>query len=171
MLIAMARIEASRLVAIMRWIAAGAVLVLAACARRAAPPALSPEPPGAGLTVTLGWGEAVDLDLYVTDPTLETAYYANARTRSGGTFGRDARCADRAAGARVETVVWTDPPPGRYRVGVDFPEGCGGRATEADYRLRIDLAGERRETTGRARLIEREPQVLEFIVPTREGRP
>src|SRR5262249_37927362 len=105
---------------------AAALVMLTACARRAPTPVLAPlEAPGPGVTVTLRWTASVDLDLYVTDPDLETAYFANPRTRSGGVLARDARCADGPPGARTEQVHWTTPPRGRYRVGVDFPEVCG----------------------------------------------
>ncbi|HJQ85163.1 MAG TPA: hypothetical protein VKA21_13855 [Candidatus Binatia bacterium] len=114
--------------------------------------------------MTLVWTAPVDLDLYVTDPVLETAYYANPRTASGGVLERDARCADRPREERVERARWTNPPPGRYRVGVDFPETCRGRADEAAYSLTVDVRGVRQELSGRARHGEREPRVLEFTV-------
>jgi len=123
------------------------------------------EASGPGVTVTLRWTASVDLDLYVTDPDLETAYFANPRTRSGGVLARDARCADGPPGARTEQVHWTTPPPGRYRVGVDFPEVCGSGPAQVGYLVTIDVEGRRQERDGRARLLEREPQVLEFEVP------
>jgi hypothetical protein len=121
-----------------------------------------------GLTVTLHWDAAVDLDLYVTDPVLETAYFGNPHTASGGVLERDARCADRAPGEQTERVRWTAPPPGRYRVGVDFLETCG-KAGDRDvpYRLQVEIDGSRQERSGRARLAAREPRVLEFTVPPR----
>jgi hypothetical protein len=147
-------------------------LALAACARRAlapVPPA-GPEPAGPGLTVTLRWTAPVDLDLYVTDPALETVYFANPRTASGGVLERDARCAERQPGEQVERARWTDPPPGRYRVGVDFLEACGMRLNEVAWALTVEGGGRRREIAGRARLAEREPRVLEFTVPGEDAR-
>jgi hypothetical protein len=143
------------------------VFALAACAHRAPAPALAPaEPARPGVTVSLRWTAPVDLDLYVTDPVLETLYFANPRTASGGLLERDARCAGRVAGEQVERARWTRPPPGRYRVGVDFPETCSGRAVEAAYSLSVEVDGRREEMTGRARRGEREPAVLEFTVTT-----
>jgi len=146
-----------------------AALLATACGRRmlALPPAASPDPAGAGVTVTLRWDAPVDLDLYVTDPVLETVYYANPRSASGGVLEADARCARRAPGTQEERVRWTKPPSGRYRVGVDFPETCGARVDDAAWAMTVDVDGRRQETTGRARLAERRPAVLEFDV---EGR-
>jgi len=139
-------------------------LVLAACARQAPLPPPPPEPSRAGVTVTLRWSAPVDLDLYVTDPALESVYFANPRSASGGVLERDARCADGEVGPRTERARWTDPPPGRYRVGVDFLETCSGRTVEAPYSLTVEIDGRRQETRGRARRAEREPLVLEFTV-------
>jgi uncharacterized protein YfaP (DUF2135 family) len=113
-----------------------------------------------GLAVHLRWDVSVDLDLYVTDPAGETFYYGNP----GDPFARDARCD--APGARaggLETVRWTQPTAGSYRVGVDFPETCDG-AGEAQYRVLVDVGGRRREVTATARLLERVPDVVEFAV-------
>ena len=146
-----------------------ALMLGAACARRvlAPPPPASPDRTAAGVTVTLRWDAPVDLDLYVTDPVLETVYYANPRSASGGVLEADARCARRAPGTQEERVRWTKPPSGRYRVGVDFPEACGARVDEVAWAMTVDVDGRRQETTGRAHLAERRPAVLEFKV---EGR-
>jgi hypothetical protein len=146
-----------------------ALLLATACARGALvpPPPGPPEPGSPGVTVTLRWNAAVDLDLYVTDPVLETVYFANPRSASGGVLEQDARCADRSAGVQTERVRWTAPVPGRYRIGVDFLEACGARLDEVAWSLSIDVDGTRKETTGRARRAERQPAVTEFIV---EGR-
>ena len=127
----------------------------------------------AALAVTLVWDAPVDLDLYVTDPGLETVYYANARARSGGRLERDARCADQASGERSEATRWPAPPAGRYRVGVDFPETCAERAPhDVSYRLVIEVDGRREEVRGRAKLAERDTQAFEFTLPLpKEGSP
>lgn len=143
------------------------LLLLAACARGAASPPspAPPEPPRRGLTVTLRWAAPVDLDLYVTDPALETVYFANPRSASGGLLEQDARCAEQRPGEQAERARWTDPPAGRYRVGVDFPEACAGsRVADVPWSLTVDVDGRRQEATGRARLAERQPAVLEFTV-------
>ena len=150
----------------MRRAALGLLALVAACARHTPPPPrpAPPEPPRSGVTVTLRWTAPVDLDLYVTDPSLETVYFANPRTASGGVLERDARCAGREPGEQAERARWTNPPPGRYRVGVDFLETCGGAAEEVPYSLLVEVDGVRQELTGRARPAERQPLVVEFSV-------
>lgn len=135
-----------------------------AAARHAA--ALADPPQGVSadaLVVRLSFAADVDLDLYVTDPLEETVYYGNSPSRIGGRLLRDVRCESDAA--RVETVVIDPAPRGRYRVGVDFPERCGGGNDATDFALRIDFAGQRRDRTGRLAPRVFEPVVLEFEVP------
>jgi hypothetical protein len=144
----------------MRWI----LLMLAVACGHAVTPRPSPSAPAAeqqGLTVTLEWTAAVDLDLYVTDPAWGTVYYA----RRGGQFGEDARCLADGPSARWERARWTRPPSGRYRVGVDFPEACGPAADSVPYRVIVDLDGVRREIAGTVRLRRRQPLAMEFTVP------
>src|SRR5438552_3979752 len=81
-----------------------------------------------------------------------------------------ARRAEREPGEQVERARWTSPPPGRYRVGVDFLETCGGASEEVPYTLLVEVDGVRQELTGRARLAERQPLVLEFRVAAPAAR-
>lgn len=112
-----------------------------------------------GLRVRLVFGEKADLDLYVTDPLEETVYFANNPTRSGGSLDTDARCG--AAGLRVETVVFIDPLPGRYRVGVDFPERCDGRDDPVPFVVTVRHGNVRREQRGTISPRHFQPVVLE----------
>ena len=139
--------------------------LLAACARPAPRPIPPAEPVQPGVTVTLRWSASVDLDLCVTDPALETVYFGNPRTASGGRLERDARCVDGATGEHLELVRWERPPPGRYRIAVDFIERCAGRGDEAAYELTVDVDDRRIDVPGRARLGVRDARVLEFMVP------
>jgi hypothetical protein len=95
-----------------------------------------------GLVVRLAFEDVADLDLFVTDPTQESVYFANTPTRSGGALIEDRRCND--PGPRVEIVHFPNPIAGRYRVGVDFHRTCkadsssSGAVEEALYLVRID---------------------------------
>ncbi len=98
-------------------------------------------PAEGAVRVRLAFGEAVDLDLFVSDPLQETVYFANARSRSGGRLLADRRCGMQAP--RIETVEWSSPPPGRYRVGIDFPRRCEGSTRVAVYALAVERGGRR----------------------------
>jgi hypothetical protein len=155
-----------------------AILLAAAgggCARRSRLPEPPPIPllAGTDLAVTLAWDAPVDLDLYVTEPGLETVYFANRKSAHGGALERDARCADdpgagadaSAPAARLETIRWAAPPPGLYRVAVDFIELCGDRRVpDVAYRVVVDADGRRQEEVGRAHVAERNPRAFEFTV-------
>lgn len=139
--------------------------VLAAGLAQADAPALEP----GELRVRLVFGESADLDLYVTDPRQETVYFANNPTRSGGSLEADVRC--EAPPPRVETVTFRSALPGRYRVGVDFPERCGKRApARAAYVVTLEHAGVRREQRGVIGLREFRPIVIEADVPAHPSR-
>ena len=117
--------------------------------------------PGA-LVVRLAFGADADLDLYVTDPLRETVYFANPRSRAGGRLDRDRTCSD--APPRIETVVFEHPPPGRYRVGVDYPRPCAAGGPAVPFAVEATRDGHRQ---GRESAIEPRrfvPVVLEVDV-------
>jgi len=138
-------------------------MTLAACASRAPAPEAPARATAPGmLRVELVFGAEADLDLYVSDPSLETAYFANTPVRSGGALEADLRCD--APAPRVEAVVWEAPPPGRYRVGIDFPERCGGGVDAAPFLLRIRGPGVEHEIRGSAAFGRFDSKVLEFEI-------
>jgi uncharacterized protein YfaP (DUF2135 family) len=108
-----------------------------------------------GLLVRLAFDDAADLDLFVTDPMQESVYFANSPTRSGGRLQDDRRCDDLPP--RVESVHYSNPMPGRYRVGVDFHERCtesplsGEEEKQGLYVVRVDDG---------ARVLERKGMVI-----------
>lgn len=117
------------------------------------------------LVVRLAFEPGADLDLYVTDPRLETVYYANTPIVSGGRLEVDRRCeADEEGAVRVEEVRFDAPLPGRYRVGVDFPHRCEGGPDEVPYVVSIEDRGTRSQRRGMARWLEFTTIVHEFEV-------
>ena len=147
-------------------IVAGIAVTVAFAACGAAKPSIPAS--GAGLPpsedalrVTLVWDVPVDLDLYVTDPTMETVYYANKRSASGGVLEKDAGC---NADPRREVTTWKTALPGRYRVSLDFPDRCGRDDGEVGYRILVDVDGRRQEKTGTLRLARFLYQGFEFDV-------
>ena len=115
------------------------------------------------LRVRLAFGAEADLDLYVTDALSETIYFANERAASGGQLRADARCASPAP--RIEEVVFATPPPGTYRVGVDYMvyrAECGEQPPVVAYVIAIDGPDGRRLTRGLARRGIFDPRVLEL---------
>jgi len=122
--------------------------------------------PVKGVRVSLSWSAPVDLDLYVTDPALETVYFANDRSQSGGRLERDVTCETvRSRHEQIEEIRWADPAKGRYRVGVDFMDDCGAEIGQAEFRIRLETRDERREVTGRIVKARFDPVVVEFEVP------
>jgi len=140
--------------------------VLAACARQG-PPAAPPPAPMVkalpGLTVLLTWNAPVDLDLYLTDPTSETVYFANTPSRTGARLIRDSRCGQDDPLPFVEVANLPEPLPGRYRVGVDFIDACAAREDQpVTFRVVVSLGAAQRQATGTIRLAQFQPIVLEF---------
>jgi hypothetical protein len=115
--------------------------------------------------VTLVFGAGADLDLYVTDPSQRTVYFAVPDTGAGGgRLERDLRCEDPAP--RSERVVFPAAPAGRYYVGVDRPEECEGGDGELETFLVIVEHGDRRqETRGEIPRQRFLPRVLELDLP------
>ena len=150
-----------------RWTAAALVACMLGCAahRSLVAPADVSLPSGTGLRVALAWNAPVDLDLYVTDPAAETTYFANRVSRTGVRLVRDARCEHVTAGERgLEQVVAAAPPPGRYRIGVDFIDACGSRLGRVPFRVVVAVGDERQEVTGEVGLSAFEAVVAEIDV-------
>ncbi len=107
---------------------------------------------GAGdVEVTLTMSEPTDLDLYVTDPTTTTIYYANTNAMSGGQLDLDANAACSSnMGVNTEHVFWREgqAPSGTYRVNVAHYESCiSGRPVS--YRVTVRACGETVVLSGR----------------------
>jgi hypothetical protein len=126
-----------------------------------APPAASAPEAGA-LEVTLSFGEAADLDRYVSDPQQETVYFGNTPTRSGGSPEADRLC--KSPTPRVETVRFERPLPGRYRVDVDYPERCRAAREPIPFLVVIEADGLRHERRSQIALGRFLPVVVEFDV-------
>ena len=109
-----------------------------------------------GLVVQLAFGPEADLDLYVTDPLLETVYFANKKGRSGGKINEDRRCdtpLESAQEIHIEEVRFETPLSGRYRVGVDYSGRCNasgatGFEERAAYAISVLNAGKRQNVQG-----------------------
>jgi hypothetical protein len=117
-----------------------------------------------GVVVQLVFGEEADLDLYVTDPLLDTVYFARHETRTGGRISSDVRCDD--AGPRIEEVRFDAPWPGRYRVGVDHPTRCDGTPAPAPaaFAVTVYADGKTYHAKGSVALEQFEVVVLDFEV-------
>ncbi len=154
-----------------------AALTLCACPRRPSVPVPAPtlgaEGRSDGLNVFLAWSAPVDLDLYLTDPTLETVYFGNNPSSTGGQLLRDARCSDvRRGGPFVEQAHVSAPKAGRYRVGVDFIDVCAAPRQAVSFRIVAQFDGDRREITGTVLPEQFQPVVLEFELRSpRPGEP
>jgi len=134
----------------------------------AATRAEKPAAPGSGIRVRLAFSAGADLDLYVTDPTFETVYFANSPNRAGGRLEEDLRCD--APAPRIETITFPATLAGTYRVGVDFSERCKDGATRVAFAVQIDgvqIDGEPLEATREGTIAAGHfiPVVLEVTAP------
>jgi hypothetical protein len=120
------------------------------------------------LNVYLAFAGDVDLDLYVTDPTQETTYFANTPSRLGGRLDADLQCdaPSRAEPERAERIRYAAPASGRYRVSVDHPRSCA-RPRAAGYAIAVEHAGQRTFHTGTVRPREFRLIALEVDVAAR----
>ncbi len=128
-----------------------------------------------GLTIQLSFGSDADLDLYVTDPLLETVYFANHSGRSGGRISDDIRCDDEVEvevviegrelkSPRIEEVRFDTPIPGRYRIGIDYPTKCEGGAEQAAFAVSVLHNGEQIQKLGAVSFERFEVVVMEFEI-------
>ena len=115
------------------------------------------------LVFRLAFSPDVDLDIYVTDPMLETIYFANHRAKTGGQITADARCdSEFPDRTRVEEVRFPAPYPGRYRLGVDFPERCNSGRDPAAFAASVVGRGVHQSRHGTIAFQQFEVVVLEF---------
>ena len=114
---------------------------------------LIPRPGGADLPsglgsgdvqVTLIWTSKADLDLAVTDPSLEEVYYSNPTASSGGTLDRDANypCNTDSSSPAAENIYWPTgaAPSGDYRASVIYTSDCSREGVQT-FDLIIQVGG------------------------------
>jgi hypothetical protein len=110
----------------------------------------------------LAFGPEADLDLFVTDSTLETVYYGNSPSESGGALSKDIRCGD---SERIETVTFKSAVPGRFRVGIDFPKQCEGRRESTAFAIAVECRRDQEIYRGTITPGAFEPVVIEVNWP------
>ncbi|MBN2543975.1 hypothetical protein JXI42_14040 [bacterium] len=102
----------------------------------------TPEPtPSVGtgdVQVTLTWHNerALDLDLWVYEPSGERCYYGNVETETGGTLDRDNKC-DNYINGQPENIFWSTAPAGEYSVVVHWFGSCGNSYPSQSYDVRV----------------------------------
>ena len=93
------------------------------------------------IQVTLDWDAAVDLDLWVTDPSGETIMYDYPLATSGGRLDRDAYPDCDFTEVPPENTVWDEnAPSGEYQVTVHVYDMCGASAVA--FELTVAIGGE-----------------------------
>ncbi len=114
-------------------------------------PAVTPAVGTGDLQVTLTWHStaAIDLDLWVTDPSGERCYYSNRTTASGGQLDRDNYCSNYVNG-RPENIFWTSATSGQYVVEVNWYSDCAAGTTSMAYEVRVVNRGAVRTYSGTA---------------------
>lgn len=95
-----------------------------------------PERPTGALVIRLAFPATADMDLFVTDPSQETVYFANNPGKTGGQLEADQRCG--SAPPRIERFVISQPVSGVWRVGVDFPERCDESKDPVSYVVHVE---------------------------------
>ena len=129
------------------------------------------------LTIQLIFGEDADLDLYVTDPLLETVYFAKPGGKSGGRMSADVRCYTKPSAPtssttdtsvpqepRIEEVRFDDPLPGRYRIGIDYPRKCEGGQAQAAFAVSVWHNGEQIQQSGSVTFEKFDVVFMEFDI-------
>lgn len=120
-------------------------------------------PGDAGVSVRLAFGAEADLDLYVTDPSLETVYFAKRESASGGRLETDRRCD--APAPRIEVAKFPTATPGVWRVGVDHPRRCDGGKEASPFVVELVAPGIVRRGEGTIGPGEFRIVVLEVSLP------
>ena len=142
----------------------GLSIALLGCASQGAAPLPAPVPsrplPPRSLQVRLIFGEEADLDLFVTDPDLETVYFGNNPSLGGGVLAEDVRC-DRAA-PRGEVVTFLDARSGRYRVGIEHARSCTRLRRTVPYRVEVLTGGSTWQVEGEIAPAAFDNRVVEF---------
>ncbi len=117
--------------------------------RCACNPTATPSVGTGDVQVTLTWhsAQAIDLDLWVTDPDTEICAYWNTTTASGGSLDRDNKCSNYING-RPENIFWSSAPAGQYIVQVNWFSECGNTMTSMGYDVRVYANGDARTYTG-----------------------
>ena len=134
------------------------------------------------LTIQLTFGTDADLDLYVTDPLLETVYFARHSGRSGGRISKDVSCDEPQPAPsskhqelnevglqsqslyRIEEVYFETPLPGLYRIGIDYPVKCQNGGEQAAYAVSIRHGGEVTQKSGTVSFERFDVVVMEFEI-------
>lgn len=96
-------------------------------------------PVGTGeVQVTLQWfnESALDLDLWVYEPSGERCYFGHATTATGGRLDRDNLCGNYENGT-PENIFWQTAPVGDYSVWVDWWSDCGNQLAQQPFNIRV----------------------------------
>ncbi|MCE8025777.1 hypothetical protein [Billgrantia aerodenitrificans] len=117
--------------------------------------------------VTLRWNSSDDLDLAVTDPSGDTAFFNNVSTYSGGQLDVDsnAGCISSLQNP-VENIFWDagTAPEGAYMATVSLFRRCNGNSSPIPYELSITIDGNTETRTGTVSDLF-PSQSIEFVFP------
>lgn len=95
---------------------------------------------GNPLQVTIAWNSGADVDLLLYGPSGERISYHQPSAPSGVRMKHEGRGAcDSRPNARVESIAWRKPPPGKYRVGVHYWGECQSMAGRTTVTLSVAI--------------------------------
>lgn len=97
-----------------------------------------------GISVTLNWAAAVDLNLEVRDPVGNSLYWEVRESANGGSFGFDANAfCQNVVSPASEAATWQAGfvPSGSYEILVSYRQSCEATPAPVDFSVQVTVNG------------------------------
>jgi hypothetical protein len=115
------------------------------------------------ITITLSWNSMDDLDLMLIEPSGDTIYFKNKRSRSGGHLDIDMNADEHLSRQPIENIYYAEAPrKGRYNVLVHYFKHQAGGSRKVPYEVYVKVGAQEQTFSGEHTREKRTNNVYSF---------